>query len=78
MIRDYAAYLASPHWQRVKARALKAADHRCQVCNGADRLDVHHRTYVRIGCEWPADVTVLCHECHSLFHQNRKLKRRVA
>lgn len=77
-VGDYSAYLASAHWLLVKRKALAHAGNRCQVCNGADRLDVHHRTYVRIGCEWPADVIVLCHDCHRLFHEHRKTKRRVA
>ena len=77
-VLNYTAYLASAHWQFVKRKALTHAGNRCQVCNGEDRLDVHHRTYVRIGCEWPADVTVLCHDCHELFHRHRKLKRRAA
>lgn len=34
----------------------------------AAELDVHHRTYERLGQEQEYDLTVLCHRCHSLFH----------
>jgi 5-methylcytosine-specific restriction endonuclease McrA len=73
---EYRDYLASPEWQATAAAALERADQRCQVCN-ADRwfspLEVHHRTYERLGAERPADLIVLCRHCHDLFHAHRKL-----
>jgi 5-methylcytosine-specific restriction endonuclease McrA len=68
-------YLRSEHWLRTRHAALKRADHRCQVCNGDQALDVHHRTYERLGAELPGDLTVLCRDCHALFHA-RLPKRR--
>jgi len=64
----YDDYLTSKHWYEVRDRALDRAGHRCQMCNSADRLHVHHRTYERLGREDDADVIVLCHRCHQLFH----------
>lgn len=64
----YKAYLRSEHWQKVRADALERAEHRCQICNRADRLEVHHRDYKRRGCERAADVVVLCAICHSRHH----------
>jgi 5-methylcytosine-specific restriction endonuclease McrA len=67
--REYReVYLRSDHWRQMRAAALDRADNRCQVCNGADALDVHHRTYERLGAELPGDLTVLCRRCHGLFH----------
>lgn len=34
----------------------------------AYRLEVHHLTYARIGCEEPDDLMVLCPECHASMH----------
>lgn len=65
---EYQAYLRTPEWQARRQVALAAALNRCQVCNGAERLDVHHRTYERIFNELPTDLTVLCRNCHSLYH----------
>ena len=70
---NYFEYIQSREWKR-KAKAAKArADHRCQVCNSSDRLEVHHRTYINLGHENRNDLTVLCHDCHDLFSRGRKL-----
>jgi hypothetical protein len=64
----YSAYLRSPHWTAVRREALNRAGNRCQICNRAELLQVHHRTYERVGAERPADVIVLCDVCHSNHH----------
>lgn len=64
----YRDYLKSAHWKATRAAALCRAEFRCQLCYGRDNLAVHHRTYVRRGCEAPADLTVLCSPCHAKFH----------
>lgn len=69
----YEEYLKTPEWQERRKKALANAKHRCQVCNSKDNLNVHHRTYERLGEELPSDLTVLCYECHGLFHSNRNL-----
>ena len=66
-------YLRSDHWRAVRTAALERADYRCAVCNSPEHLDVHHRTYVRIGAEAPDDVTVLCRDCHQTFHAQGRL-----
>lgn len=70
--QTYAEYLRSPHWQEVRKEALKRANYRCQVCNADKPLDVHHRTYERLGSELDADVIALCRDCHNLFHVGGK------
>ena len=68
----YQEYLQTPEWQARRKDALQRAEYRCQTCNASDRiLDVHHRTYERRGHEKPSDLTVLCRDCHELFHQRR-------
>lgn len=66
---NYYEYLRSPEWQVVRRLALERAAGRCQVCNQPGRLDVHHRTYARLGQELLSDVTVLCRDCHSKHHE---------
>lgn len=73
----YGLYLKTPHWQRVRAEALKRAEYRCQVCGNTEFLQVHHRDYTRRGCERPADVTVLCDTHHKVFHEYEKAARRA-
>jgi replicative DNA helicase len=69
----YDQYLLTPEWQERREQALFRAQHRCQVCNNTEQLNVHHRTYERRGAEEDGDVTVLCHSCHSLYHRAQKM-----
>ncbi len=72
----YRDYLLTPDWQKKRLYALKRAGGRCQVCNHLNkRLDVHHRTYERLGDEHYTDLLVLCHSCHGTFHKNGKLAK---
>lgn len=69
---NYRLYLRSEHWADTRRGALRAADFRCARC-GATRsrtrtLDVHHRTYERLGSEQPGDLEVLCRDCHETQH----------
>jgi hypothetical protein len=74
--RSYQTYLLSPGWRRRRKQALKRAGFRCQLCNSPDEhLEVHHRTYERVGDEKAKDLIVLCPKCHRVFHQNRRLAR---
>jgi hypothetical protein len=72
----YEEYLQTPHWKRRREDRLRVAGRRCQVCNrGSVQLNVHHRTYERLGEELDGDLIVLCRACHSTFHKHRKLER---
>ena len=74
---DYDEYLKSPHWQRMATLARERAGNRCQVCNADGLMEVHHRTYERMGHESLNDLTVLCPRCHALYHEAMpKLLRR--
>jgi hypothetical protein len=64
----YDDYLQMPIWKRRRQVALDAAGGRCQACNIATNLHVHHRTYDRFGSELPSDLTVFCASCHAKFH----------
>jgi hypothetical protein len=66
--REYLRYLRSPAWRKRREETLKAAGYRCSVClrflPGGRHLQVHHRTYDRLGREEARDVMVLCSWCH--------------
>ena len=65
----YHRYLQSPEWQARRARHLRRASYRCQICYEADTvLDLHHRTYERRGDELNSDLLVLCRTCHERHH----------
>ncbi len=72
----YREYLQTPHWKRRRQDKVRVAGYRCQLCNrGGVTLNVHHRTYERLGEEHDGDLTVLCQDCHSTFHEHRRLGR---
>lgn len=72
----YRDYLQTPEWKERRKRIMRKAGFRCQVCNAYGvQLNVHHRTYERRGCEWDADLIVLCRTCHEIFHMNGKLAK---
>lgn len=68
----YADYLKTPHWLTLRAAKLKKAGFRCQLCNGRQKLEVHHRTYEALGNESLEDLIVLCRSCHGRFHRKAR------
>lgn len=74
-VTRYADYLQSPEWAVVRRLALEQAGYACRLCGAPQeesRLDVHHRTYERLGAELLADVIVLCSSCHCRHHDCEK------
>lgn len=67
---DYLAYLRSPWWTGRKAAVIRYRGYRCERCGAAPfrGLQLHHRTYERLGRELPADVELLCKPCHLREH----------
>lgn len=68
----YSEYLASPEWREL-ANRVKVRDGCCVICGSTRRLQVHHRTYERIGCEKLTDLTTVCDACHALYHAAAKV-----
>ena len=65
----YDEYINSSSWRLSPARLaeLESSGYRCRVCNGMAgevELQVHHRTYERLGNEQVGDLTALCVNCH--------------
>jgi hypothetical protein len=55
----YRHYLKTPEWQRVRERALKRAQQRCQLdASHGGTLHVHHSSYARLGAEESADLEI--------------------
>jgi 5-methylcytosine-specific restriction endonuclease McrA len=65
---DYEEYLLSDQW-REKAQAAKQRERwECTLCRSTRSLEVHHRTYDRLGHENIEDLVVLCWRCHRKHH----------
>jgi hypothetical protein len=72
---DYLEYLKSAGWRTTRNRALQLASYRCERCDSKRDLQVHHRTYERLGHEWDQDLEVLCDACHGDHHTIEQAKR---
>lgn len=70
----YEDYIKSPQWRARRDVALRLAKWRCAKCNRKDRLEVHHNTYERMGCELAKDLDVLCAVCHEGHHVDEQQK----
>lgn len=74
---DYLEYLDSPEWWRLRKLAVQRADHKCERCGAKELLNVHHRTYQRLGAEYLNDLEVLCETCHRMEHAARNREKRT-
>jgi 5-methylcytosine-specific restriction endonuclease McrA len=72
---SYKEYLLSDHWLDLRRKILKRDGFACRLCNARTDLNVHHRSYERIGREREDDLITLCRRCHEIFHRNRALDR---
>lgn len=64
----YRRYIHSPAWKLNRFGALVRADGCCECCGAPGRVDVHHKTYERVGEESLGDLQGLCRECHETTH----------
>jgi restriction endonuclease Mrr len=73
----YRLYLRTPEWRRTRAAALLRAGNACSLdVTHTELLEVHHRTYERLGAELVTDLVALCHSCHELHHAEHGRPRR--
>jgi len=69
--QKYIQYLKSNQWKQRRAAALERAKFQCQFekCGEKQSLEVHHKTYDRLGNEDPGDLIVLCRGHHWHVHK---------
>lgn len=68
---SYREYLSGDHWRDVRRRywASKLAKKGCCAgCGATSILNLHHRTYKRIGEERLTDLILVCRDCHVDVH----------
>jgi len=73
---NYQTYLRSEHWKEPKKRfrASRLHKHCCYVCGTRYGLQVHHKSYRRIGNERLHDLLYLCDDCHWSVHHVLKTR----
>ena len=65
---NYDEYIKSNLWRKRRYSALERVGFRCELCGEVDSLEVHHKTYERLGNEDPGDLVVLCKIHHWKAH----------
>ena len=66
----YQDYLKTEHWKILRRRLIKKSRGVCAICGVKCKriMQLHHKTYVRLGEERPSDMMVLCPNCHRKVH----------
>ena len=67
---DYRDHLRSVRWRNMKRAIIKMRGNCCERCGNAANLELHHKTYDRLGKESPSDLELLCSACHK--HADRE------
>jgi len=68
---SYSEYLKSARWKRFKLRYFKSRRKVCS-CGSTSSIQLHHKTYVRLGREKFSDVKRMCYKCHKKYHKNKR------
>lgn len=74
---SYIQYLKTIHWSNIKNKKL-LINPCCQECGSSIKLNIHHKTYKRLGKEKLTDLVTLCHKHHSKLHKDKKLLKKIA
>lgn len=69
----YKEYLLTTHWRNLKEKMYKSKyKYECYSCKCKTKLELHHKTYKRIGNERLNDMIWLCRDCHEATHKVNK------
>lgn len=69
---SYAKYMQSQRWASRKSAYYAKHQKSCRACRSEDQIDLHHRTYERMGFEPDSDLVPLCSRCHAAVHDMHK------
>jgi 5-methylcytosine-specific restriction endonuclease McrA len=67
----YEEHLRSAQWKNMKRDMIRLRGAACERCGFGGTLELHHKTYQRLGSEWIEDLELLCHDCHLIADQER-------
>jgi phage terminase large subunit GpA-like protein len=80
VVTSYEEYLRSRHWANVRRcfKSSRSYTGKCAVCGFHSNLQLHHKSYERLGRERERDLVHLCDKCHSKTHDlyNKKQRRK--
>ncbi len=67
---DYEEYLQTETWAKKRKERMTTDCYKCTQCGSTDNLQVHHKTYERLGYERMDDLSTMCKECHFKIHDD--------
>src|SRR5262245_38656430 len=70
---DYKAYINSAEWKEKRRLVFRKQGRKCTDCGKTSELQVHHKTYERLGHERLSDLEVLCRQCHANCHPEHQM-----
>ena len=66
--QNYNRYLRTKKWKKKRAKILKRAKYKCEICKVNRAWQVHHTTYKNIYNETVKDLIAVCEICHKDSH----------
>lgn len=80
--KNYQEYLKSKHWKLLRDRFKASKLYKggiCKLCGYNNDVNIHHKSYKRIGHERLNDLLVLCQSCHNQLHNryNNKTSKHI-
>jgi len=67
----YEKRIRSAQWRNMKADLIRLRGDKCERCSLRKPLELHHRTYERLGRELMSDLLLLCSNCHKIADEER-------
>lgn len=64
----YDEYINSSAWTERKEGFFLTHSEECSACGNTNAVDLHHKTYTRLGLEDDNDLVALCKTCHAQYH----------
>ena len=72
----YRSYMASDAWRQKKVDIINKRGRICEHCGTAGHVELHHKTYDRLGNEADEDLELLCKNCHAMADAKREASTR--
>jgi 5-methylcytosine-specific restriction endonuclease McrA len=67
----YERHIKSTQWRNSRRAIIKLRGNKCERCPSTFELDLHHKTYERLGREQLSDLELLCKACHKIADAER-------
>jgi 5-methylcytosine-specific restriction endonuclease McrA len=73
--KRYQEYMQSDKWKHRRSKYFETHERKCRACSSTARIQLHHKTYVRLEKERDQDLVALCWRCHNSLHKIQRKTR---